>query len=207
MHIVEADARHPLRNAIERHIGAAYRHAFDARVTTFARSLFVAIDRDGEIRCAAGVRRGSEAFHCEHYLDVPAEQAIALGLRRPVCRDEILEFSTLACHRPGDALGFISQIVQQGRVDGCELALFTGTAPLRRLLARAGLDIVPLTRANRLRVPDPEAWGQYYAHDPKVCVAPDSPLVAPQLRAPCFTSSRRFAVTDSAALNSVAHHA
>lgn len=190
MDIIEVCPRHGLRPAVERHIRDIYHRRFEARVTLFAPRLFATLETSGAVRCAAGVRTAPERFHSECYLERPAEQMVSAALRRPVERSELLEFTTLACIRPGDAFGFVSRLVQHGRDTGCRIALFTGTAPLRALLTRAGIAIVPVAAADGDRVADPAAWGRYYESDPLVCVAPDSPSVPPLLHAACFASAR-----------------
>jgi len=188
MKIFEVRSRHPLRHAVERHISDVYQQAFCAQVTHFAPRLFAMVDATGRVTGAAGVRSADEAFHAECYLDHPAEEVAATVLQRPIRRSDILEFTTLACARSADALSFVSQIVQLGRDAGCSLALFTGTAPLRSLLVRAGLTIVPIAAASRDRVTNPHEWGRYYDTGPIVCVAPDSPGVPTVLRGPRFSS-------------------
>jgi hypothetical protein len=191
MDIFEVGLRHPLRSAVEDHIRDIYARSYDARIHLFAPRLFAAVDGSGRIRCAAGIRMSPEPFHCACYLDRPAEQVVAAALARPVHGSELMEFTTLACCRPGEALGFVSRLVQQGREQGCHIALFTGTAPLRHLLSRAGLAVIPIAVADRQRVANPLDWGRYFDTDPLVCVAPDSATVPVLLRGPCFASARR----------------
>lgn len=189
MDIFEVGLRHPLRQAVERHIISVYRRVYDARVTLFAPRLYAAFE-NGTVSCAAGVRTANERFHTECYLDLPAELAASVALGRLVWRSELLEITTLACAQPGDALKFIAGIGQRGRAWGCGFALFTGTASLRKLLTRAGLAIVPIAPADRARVSDRQSWGRYYETDPQVCLTPDSPRLTPALRTPCFSLFR-----------------
>lgn len=207
MNILEVDSRHPLRPTVERHIVSVYRRGFGAEVSLFAPRLFAAVDAAGQVHSAAGIRSAEERFHCECYLGQPAEHAAASVLARPVDRRELLEFTTLACGHPGGALEFVSHIVRFGRGQGCRIALFTGTAPLRMLLLRAGLEIITIATAERARVSDPNSWGRYYSFDPRVCIAPDSLLVPRRLRAPCFRSARAATGQPSAAGGRPAIHA
>jgi hypothetical protein len=196
MSIVEVGLHHRLRPTVETHVTDVYRRAFAAEISQYAPRLFAALDSQQSVRCAAGVRFGGERFHSECYLDRPAEQVVSAALSRPVDRLELLEFTTLACARPGDALGFVSAVVQMGREMGCHVALFTATAPLRKLLRRAGLMVMPIAWADRARVGDAQNWGNYYSTDPVVCVAPDSLRVPKALQAPCFNSVRVAAGSD-----------
>lgn len=207
MSIVEVDCCHPLRPTVEQHIVSVYRRAFDAEVSLFAPRLFAAIDGSNRVRCAAGIRTAEERFHSECYLDRPAERVAASALSRPVGRRELIEFTTLACAEPGNALNFVSNIVRLGREMGCGIALFTGTAPLRKLLLRAGLTVIPVTGADQNRVADPEAWGRYYDEDPRVCIALDPPMVPVCLKAPCFRSLRVDGAYRDAALPRAGIHA
>lgn len=190
MNVLEVRLAHPLRPVVEEHITGIYRRAFGAEVTQFAPRIVAGLDAAAAVRCAAGIRSGAEAFHSECYLERPAEQAASAALSRPVHRSELLEFTSLACARPGDALNFISAVVDMGRGSGCRIALFTATAPLRKLLRRAGLTVIPIAPAEVHRVADPDVWGRYYDADPFVCVAPDSPSVPKALRAPCFQTGQ-----------------
>ncbi len=202
---VEVDFRHPLRPAVERHIVSVYRRAFGAEVTLFAPRLIAEFDSAGRVRCATGIRTAGERFHSECYLDRPAEEAATSALGRRVARGELLEFTTLACTRTGEALEFVSDVVRQGREKGCRIALFTGTAPLRNMLTRTGIVIIPIAAADRGRVNDPDSWGRYYDTDPRVCIAPDSHSVPRVLRTPYFGLPRirplRFARTTSGFLS------
>lgn len=199
MNILEVRLDHPLRPVVEDHITGIYRRAFGAEVSRFAPRIVAGIDTAAAVRCAAGIRSSAEAFHSECYIDRPAEQAASAALSRPVHRSELLELTSLACARPGDALEFISAVVDMGRGSGCRIALFTATAPLRKLLRRAGLTVIPIARAEPHRVSDPDIWGRYYEAEPFVCVAPDSPAVPKALRAPCFQSSQVIPLVRSTA--------
>ncbi|MHA1565777.1 MAG: thermostable hemolysin [Alphaproteobacteria bacterium] len=191
MRVRQVDRHHPKRRLVERHIQAVYRHAYGADVTEFSPLLFAGYHPDGSIACAAGMRTGATSFHSEAYFDLPAEQMIGQALGRPVDRDEILEITTLACAQPGAALGLVSPIIEFGRGDGRKIALFTGTAALRRFLCRARVPITTLMKAERSRIANPEAWGRYYEADPVVCAAADTAWVPTRLVAPRFAGRRK----------------
>ena len=67
-----------------------------------------------------------------------------------------------------------------------EWGVFTATAPLRRLLRRAGMTHSELGAARPERLSDPSVWGSYYASDPRVCAFSDSSaglILSPRARA------------------------
>ena len=60
-----------------------------------------------------------------------------------------------------------------------ESAIFTATRPLRGLLRRNGIQMLELGRAERSRVDDPDIWGSYFDHDPRiVAVVQHDPFAA-----------------------------
>jgi Thermostable hemolysin len=62
----------------------------------------------------------------------------------------------------------LRKVIACGEAAGFEWAFFTATAPLKALLERMSLPLVPLAAADRSRVPNPDAWGSYYALAPSV---------------------------------------
>jgi hypothetical protein len=68
---------------------------------------------------------------------------------------------------------------------GADWALFTATAPLRRLLGRLDIPFVAMAAATADRVTDAARWGRYYDCDPWVCAVGRDAL-QPRLAVPAF---------------------
>ena len=100
----------------------------------------------------------------------------------------ILEVVSLASVSPFPVLPLIDAIIGWGRARQMEWGVFTATAPLRRLLRRAGMTHLELGAARPERLPDPSVWGSYYASDPHVCAFSDlsaALILSPRARACC----------------------
>ena len=83
-------------------------------------------------------------------------------------REQIFEVTSLASRAPHIVGSFLRKIVACGEAAGFEWAFFTATAPLKALLERIGLPLVPLAVADRARVAHPDDWGTYYELAPSV---------------------------------------
>ncbi len=86
----------------------------------------------------------------------------------PVRREKIFEVTSLASRAPHLVGSFLRKIIACGEAAGFEWAFFTATLPLKALLERLGLPLLPLADADRSRVANPDAWGSYYALAPRV---------------------------------------
>jgi hypothetical protein len=88
--------------------------------------------------------------------------------RGPVARERIFEVTSLASRAPHLVGSFVRKIIAGGEAAGFEWAFFTATAPLKALLERMSLSLTLLADAESARVPNPGAWGSYYAFAPRV---------------------------------------
>ncbi len=167
MHVIFVPPSHPDRASVEAGIADAYRRVYGAQLGSFASVLVAAIGRSGPI-AAAGLRFGREPFFSEIYLDRPVEIVIGAIAGENTTREHIVEISSLAAMQAGAALPFLNGIIDLCRSIGFEWAFFTATAPLRRLIARAGIVAVDLAPARRERIANPISWGTYYDHRPRV---------------------------------------
>jgi hypothetical protein len=132
----------------------------------------------GIIECAAGIRFGFQGLFSECYLDLPVEHILSHRFRRQVDRDRVVEVCNLVATKSGRSLPFIRHLIEYVAMADAEWAIFTATRMLRALLQRSGLNMTELTRAERSRVDNPNAWGNYYKHDPWVmAVSHDMALV------------------------------
>lgn len=166
MPFLTLDATHPQRPRIEAMIAAVYAREYGAIVNEFPAHLAALIEKDGSVSCAAGLRFGT--FFSEAYLDAPIENILARAVGRPVARSRIVEVTSLAGFRAGNALALVGHIVPHCRNLGHEWAFFTITDRLRALLRRSGLKCLDLAPARRERVSYPERWGSYYECAPRV---------------------------------------
>jgi len=92
-------------------------------------------------------------------------KAAALNAGVPLVSGEILVLNDVRQTLDPDCL---RKIIACGEAAGFEWAFFTATAPLKALLERLGLPLMPLATADRARVANPESWGTYYELSPSV---------------------------------------
>jgi hypothetical protein len=157
-----------LRSVVEDAIQKLYWKRYEAFLSSFAQTIVAELSPSGSVECAAGIRFGNEAFFSECYLDMPMEQLLQDHLGRRVHRDKIVEVSHLAAPSSGRSLPFVQNLIELLRTRDAEWAIFTATRPLRSLLRRNRLAMVELGCAERSRVPNPEWWGHYFKHDPRI---------------------------------------
>lgn len=163
----------PARTRAEQMVRTVYRETYGASIDGFPPLMAAVLDEHGRALCAAGLRDAAIGFFSECYLDVPVETGIAAAAREPVTRDRVLEVTTLAAVHPGLALDLVAFVIEHGRFRGMRFGIFTATAPLRRALARAGLELHALAPATAARVARPRQWGCYYRTRPWVCAVAD----------------------------------
>lgn len=158
-----------LRASVEAVISKLYAERYDAQLSSFARTIVVELDHpSGGFECAAGIRFGHETLFSECYLDRPIERVLQERLGKDIRRDRIVEVSHLAGVNPGRSIAFVRTLIDILRSVEIEWAIFTATRPLRALLRRNGLPMIELCRAERNRVGNPDSWGSYFAHEPRV---------------------------------------
>ena len=113
MQIVVAESTSALRSRIEEFILERYEAVYGARVPGFAPRL-VALLEGQRILCAAGLRFSHDVLFTEHYLDEPAEMAIARRVGRSVCRSSVFEVSSLCGTSPSGSIALIRAIARSG---------------------------------------------------------------------------------------------
>lgn len=164
---------HPHRSGLERFIARRYAGDHGARIAHFARRLIGLRAADGRWLAGAGYTLAAEQpLYLEQYLDRPIEWEIAARAGQPVERNRIVEVGNLAATAPGAARSVILRLAEL--LDSLELAwvAFTATQALLNSFARLGVDLVPITGADPLRLPDRgESWGRYYLNNPRVIAA------------------------------------
>jgi hypothetical protein len=157
-----------IRSAVEEEIRKRYWDRFAARLSSLPEVLVAEVGPSGKIECAAGIRFGRRELFSECYLDQPAEHSLSRRFARAVHRDHIVEVCNLVATKSGHSRSFISHLIEFVELAGAEWAIFTATRVLRALLERGGLQMIELARAEQSRVSNPNDWGTYYDHDPRV---------------------------------------
>ncbi|MFZ2019745.1 MAG: thermostable hemolysin [Methyloceanibacter sp.] len=157
-----------LRPKAEQLITEVYAQHYGARITTFPDTLVARIAADNTIECAAGLRFAADGFFSEAYLDDPIDMLLSAICYFPVRREKIFEVTSLASRAPHLVGSFLRKIIACGEAAGFEWAFFTATLPLKALLERLDLPLVPLADAERSRVVNPDSWGTYYELAPRV---------------------------------------
>lgn len=168
-----------LRASVEAAIRSIYAERYGALLTSFARTIVAELDASGGVECAAGIRFGYEALFSECYLDQPIEKILQSRCDRDFQRARIVEVSHLVGTNAGCSIAFVRDLIELLNSQDVESAIFTATRPLRGLLRRNGIQMLELGRAERSRVDDPDIWGSYFDHDPRiVAVVQHDPFAA-----------------------------
>ena len=158
---------HDLRPAAEQLIAEVYALHYAARITTFPDTLVAMIGDDGAHPAPPA---------CALPPTVSSRKSIWTRRSMPCCRRCATPRSAArrssrsprwrAARRTWSGL-FLRKIIACGEAAGFEWAFFTATAPLKALLERMGLPLVPLADGDRSRVANPDDWGSYYALAPQ----------------------------------------
>ncbi|MEK9970517.1 MAG: thermostable hemolysin [Ferrovibrio sp.] len=165
----------PLRPAVEAMVRNVFFTEYGARIAGFPERMIVVLDAAGEPRCAAALRDAKTGFFSEQYLDQPLEQAISAASGREIARDAVLELGSVAANRPGALLMLLRGFAHVGLESGYRWGVFTATDRLRRLAQRFSIAIADLGPASASRIANPQDWGRYYDHDPRVCAVEGLP--------------------------------
>jgi hypothetical protein len=177
-----------MRSAVEDAIQRLYRKRYDAMLPSFAQTIVAELSETESVECAAGIRFGNETFLSECYLDLPVEQVLQNHTSRKVRRDGIVEICHLAGTGMGRSLSFVERLIELLRAMDTDWAIFTATKPLRSLLQRNKLAMIELGCAERSRVPNPDSWGCYFEHDPRIMAVNHPVTFGPKSVRPRFTS-------------------
>ncbi len=191
MQLICLEPHDVLRSQAENLIRLVYAESFGATVEGFPHWMVGMANGSGKLGCAAGLRLSWENCFSACYLDEPVTRILQRRTGMRVSPGRILEVTTLAGTRGGDAFQLVDAVGDIGRAMGMSCAVFTATARLRRALQRNGFELVPLTPARSERVADPSVWGSYYETDPWVCALLDQGRTAtPDVMAPlCLESA------------------
>lgn len=180
-----------LRPAVEAMVRNVFYTEYGARIAAFPERMIVVLDSEGAPRCAAALRDARVGFFSEQYLDRPLEQAISAARGCFVPRAAVLELGSVAASRPGALLMLLRGFAHVGLEAGYRWGVFTATDRLRRLAQRFSIEIADLGPASASRIANPQDWGRYYDHDPRVCAVEGLPAEErlDVMRLPCNASA------------------
>ena len=179
-----------LRPAVEEKIRELYRKRYAANLVSLAPNIVAQLSDSGRIECAAGIRFGQEEFFSECYFSVPIEQILEDRLGGLVSRNQVVEVCHLAGIGGGHSLPFVRHLIALLQAMETEVAIFTTTRPLRALLRRSGLSMLELGLADRGQVPNPDNWGSYFEHDPRIMAVDRRSAFASKNYLPTFIATR-----------------
>lgn len=159
----------PERNILENFIREKYRQVHQASVCEFSSTLFAGY-AGAEMQVVIGMEHLSavDAF-LERYLDAPIEQILTQLSNVPVQRSQIVEIGNLAALDMEKAKLMVAFLVFHLSQKNIDWAVCTGTAAVRYVLQKMGLQFHVIEKA------DPEVlgkaklqWGSYYQQKPYV---------------------------------------
>jgi len=168
MHLVLLEPSHPLRPGVEQAIRTVFADEYRAKVAALPQTLAALLDDHGTVLSATGLRFERDGFFSENYLDEPVDRLLSRRAGRAVPRSQVVEIGSMAGFKPATSLVLVDLIARRCLDDGLCWAIFTATNRLRALLRRSRIATLDLVPACRDRVPDPDNWGSYYLHDPRV---------------------------------------
>jgi hypothetical protein len=157
-----------MRSSVENLIRSLYWGRYGASLSSLPATLVAACGPSGEVECAAGIRFGYEGLFSECYLDWPVDQALSRRFGRSVDRNRVIEVCSLAARSSRSSRPFVRSLIEFAVMADAEWAIFTATRSLRALLQRSGLNMIEIAKAQRSQVKNPDDWGSYYEHDPRV---------------------------------------
>jgi hypothetical protein len=157
-----------IREAVEDEIRKRYWDRYAARLSSFPDMLVAEVSPSCNVACAAGIYFGCQRLFSECYFDLPVEHVLSRRLGRAVGRNRVVEVCNLAATKSGYSVSFIRHLIEFIEMTDAEWVIFTATRALRAMLQRNGLNMIELARAEQSRVKNPDEWGSYYKHDPRV---------------------------------------
>jgi hypothetical protein len=155
------------------HMRDSYRAAFGAEISFRPPRLVLTMADADQITCAAGIRTHDEGFFSQHYLDQPIHERLSLQTGCNVQPHDVLEVGGLACRSPFAIYPTLRTVFQWGQSQQIGWGIFTATRQIRRLLSRAKITPILLSKAEATCVPHASQWGSYYEQDPWVCAFRD----------------------------------
>jgi hypothetical protein len=158
------DAQHPQRENVEELVKTIFKQSFGANLTSFYPYFLAINDEYGKCQATVGLRPGSSALFCEHYLPYKAEEMLGSS------REYLVEIGNLATSGAGRIRWIIAALTAFLEGVGFSNVLFTITPLLRNSFVRMGLPLTYLASAKAECLPEgmEEDWGAYYECHPEV---------------------------------------
>jgi hypothetical protein len=169
----EINATHSDRIEVENFIAAVFDFAYGAHVKNFMPKLIALRDQNHQLMAAFGMRDASDSsLFLEQYLDEPIENVISQNLNCNIQRSDITEIGNLAVANPRNAGILISHVIQHSINAGVQYCVATAHHTLQNGLIKGGVDVMPLSQVDPMRLPPGELanWGRYYDNQPQVVV-------------------------------------
>ena len=173
-----------LRPACEALVRQVFARCYHASVPSFPDRLIAVLEQDRPV-AVAGLRDSATGFFSQAYLDVPVEAALSAAVGSRLDTTDLIEITSLASTSPDGMQPLLRAVLELGRSEGRRAVIFTTVERLRMRLQRMGLPLIDLGPAQAGRIADPDRWGDYYRHDPRVLAVLDFPA----LRIPPAASS------------------
>lgn len=163
-----------------RYIQQRFQRLYNAHLSHFM-PLIAVMHRDGVMKATAGLRQAApgQPLFIEYYLDAPVEEEIAQRLATPAYeRHGIAEIGNLAATGPGAIPGLFTHYA--ALLEAMDVGWLTcnATPQVQAIIQHLGLPFHALARAERNRVPNADAWGQYYDQPSCVMAAPTAGILA-----------------------------
>jgi len=155
------------------HMRYSCRDAFGAEISFRPPRLVLTMADVDRITCAVGIRNQAEGFLSQHYFDQPIHERLSLQTGCNVQPHDVLEVGGLACQSPFAIYPTLRKVFQWGQSQQIGWGIFTATRQIRRLLSRAKITPILLSKADAARMPHSAQWGNYYEQDPWVCAFRD----------------------------------
>ncbi|WP_455205608.1 thermostable hemolysin [Kaarinaea lacus] len=159
------------RHHVEDFIHQVFARAYNADLKHYLSRLMALQSKDNRIVAALGMQQAcSGPLFLEAYLDTPIEDVISQLHNTGVNRNQIMEVGNLASVHRGGLRQLIVALTSYLSGAGIEWVVFTAVPAVRNAFAALGLDLQPLTQADKSRLNETEqaSWGRYYETGPMV---------------------------------------
>ncbi len=172
LRLVSYQKREPGRAEVEKHIAKCFERKHGAQVRAFMPMLLSLESKSGEILAAVGLRRaGAGKLFLEHYLDMPAECAIADLTGQSCRRESLVEVGNLAVASAGLSRYFFAILAKVLTDWGVHWLVCTSTKEVLNVFRRMNVRPYVISAADPECLPDGGVqWGTYYANNPQVVV-------------------------------------
>jgi hypothetical protein len=125
--------------------------------------------RDERVCGVVGFRNAAlQPLFLERYLALPIEAELRVRTGRTIDRESIVEVGNLASLSCRAAFHLAAALPRVLIDHGNRWIVFTATSTVRGILQKLSAPTIDLGCADRECVDQPDAWGRYYEHDPRV---------------------------------------